>query len=203
MGHIKFIMDKNILVISGSPKKNGNTALLIKWFAEGARSAGSKVEIIRAIELKHKVIGCTSCRVCQKKAAYRCVIKDEVSDCVARFPQADVIVMSSPLYFYGASSQLKSVMDRMFSLYKWDNAANTMKTPLKGKTFVFLGSGYEDVGFDVFEKPFQLTADYTGMRYASLVVKNAGVSGDIIKQPDVHKQAFELGKKIVKSISHT
>jgi len=189
-------MAKNILVVSGSPKKNGNTSLLIKWLAEGAESLGSKVDIIRAADLKYKIVGCTSCRSCQKKEEYRCSIKDEVSDCVARFPQADVIVMSSPLYFYGASSQLKMVMDRMFSLYKWDNVANTMKTPLKGKTFAFMGSGYEDVGFDVFEKPFQLTAEYTGMAYASLLIKNAGVSGDIIKQAGVQKKAFEFGKNL-------
>ena len=189
-------MPKNILVISGSPKKDGNTALLVEWFAQGARSVGSNVEIVRAADLKHKKVGCTSCRICQKNAEYRCVIKDEVSDVVARFLQADVIVMASPLYFYGASSQLKAVMDRMFSLYKWNNEANTVETPLKGKTFVFLGSGYEDVGFDVFEKPFSLTAQYTGMAYASLVVKNAGVSGQIVGQPGVSRQAFDLGQKI-------
>ncbi len=189
-------MGKNVLVISGSPKKDGNTALLVGWFAEGVRSGGSTAEIIRAADLEHKAVGCTSCRVCQKSPVYRCVIKDEVSVCVARFAEADVIVMASPLYFYGASSQLKAMMDRMFSLYKWDNAANTMTTPLKGKTFVFLGSGYEDAGFDIFEKPFQLTARYTGMVYASLVVKNAGVSGEIVKLSGVREQAFELGKKI-------
>lgn len=187
-------MAKNILVISGSPIKDGNTALLIEWFAQGARSVGSSVEIIRAVDLEYKEVGCTSCRVCQQIVEYRCVIEDEVSDCVARFLKADVIVMASPLYFYGASSQLKAVMDRMFSLYKWDNTTNTMETPLKGKIFVFLGSGYEDVGFDVFEKPFQLTAEYSGMTYASLVVKNAGVSGQIVKQYGVRKQAFELGE---------
>ena len=189
-------MAKNILVISGSPKKDGNTAWLVEWLSAGARSVGSNVEVIRAAGLKHKVVGCNSCRVCQKETAYRCVIKDEVSDCVARFLEADVIVMASPLYFYGASSQLKAVMDRMFSLYKWNNEANTMVTPLKGKTFVFLGSGYEDVGFDVFEKPFQLTAEYTGMSYASLVVKNAGTSGQIVKQEQVRQQAFDLGREI-------
>ncbi|MBF0504324.1 MAG: flavodoxin family protein [Candidatus Omnitrophica bacterium] len=190
-------MAKNILVVSGSPKKDGNTAWLIKWFAQGARSVGSSVKIIRAAGLKHKVVGCTSCRLCQKKQAFRCVIKDEVSDCVASFLDADVIVMASPLYFYGASSQLKAVVDRMFSLYKWNNEANTMQTPLKGKTFVFLGSGYEDVGFDAFEKPFALTAEYTGMSYASLVVRNAGVSGQISRrQGGFSKKAFELGKKI-------
>jgi hypothetical protein len=71
-----------------------------------------------------------------------------------------------------------------------------MTTPLAGKTFVFLGSGYEDVGFDVFEKPFQLTAAYTGMTYFSLLVKNAGISGQIIKQAGVRQQAIELGKEI-------
>jgi multimeric flavodoxin WrbA len=189
---------KKIMVVSGSPKKDGNTALLVEWFAEGARSAGANVGIVRAADLKNRAVGCTSCRACQKSAEYRCVIRDEVSDCVACLPSADVIVMVSPLYFYSVSSQLKMVIDRMFSLYKWDNAANTMQTPLKGKTLVFLGSGYEDAGFDAFEKPLELTAAYTGMAYASLVVKNAGESGDIVKLPDAHRQAFELGHKIAK-----
>lgn len=189
-------MAKNILVISGSPKKEGNTALLVGWFCEGARSAGGNVEIVRAADLKHKVTGCNSCRVCQQEEAYRCVIKDEVSDCVVKFIDADVIVMASPLYFYGVSAQLKIVVDRMFSLYKWDNQANTMATPLKGKTLVFLGSGYEDVGLDVFERPFALIAQYTGMAYASLVIENAGVSGQIVKHSGAQKQAFELGQKI-------
>ena len=188
-------MPKKIVMVSGSPKKDGNTSFLIEWFAEGARSIGAQVEIVRAADLQYKVLGCTSCRACQKSDDYRCVIKDEVSDCVARFIKADVIVMASPLYFFGASSQLKTVMDRMFSLYKWNNSAGTMETPLKGKTLVFLGSGYEDVGLDVFEKPFQLTAEYTMMTYASLVVGNAGVSGDIVKLPGVYERAVEFGKR--------
>ncbi|MBF0386854.1 MAG: flavodoxin family protein [Candidatus Omnitrophica bacterium] len=193
-------MSKKILMISGSPRKDGNTAFLVEWFAEGARSTGAQVDIVRAADLERKAAGCTSCRACQKSAVYRCVIKDEVSDCLARFQGVDVIVMASPLYFYGASSQLKGVMDRMFSLYKWDNAAGTMQTPLKGKAFVFLGSGYEDIGLDVFERPFQLTAEYTKMTYASLVVGNAGESGDIIKLPGVRKQACELGARIARFV---
>ncbi|MBF0594135.1 MAG: flavodoxin family protein [Candidatus Omnitrophica bacterium] len=190
-------MLKDVLIISGSPKKEGNTSLLVGWFAEGAKSAGANVEIIRAADLEHKVMGCTSCRACQKSSSYRCVINDAVSDCVARFSSADVIVMATPLYFFGASSQLKCIIDRMFSLYKWDNAANTMETPLKGKTFVFLGSGFEDAGFEAFESPFRLTAEYSGMFYKSLVIKNAGISGDIIKLPDVRLKAIELGKEVV------
>ena len=189
-------MSRAILIISGSPHKSGNTSFLIKWFSEGAVAAGAHIDLVHAAGLKHKAVGCTSCRACQANAAYQCVIQDEVSDCLARFLSAEVIVMASPLYFYGASSQLKMVMDRMFSLYKWDNAANTMTTPLKGKRFVFLGSGYEDAGFDVFEKPFQLTAAYTKMRYDSFLVKNAGVSGDIVKLPGVKDRVVAFGKKM-------
>ena len=189
-------MAKNILIISGSPKKDGNTAALVEWFTEGALSTGSRVDEVRAADLKPKFAGCTSCRACQDLPAYRCVIKDDVSECLARFPGADVIVMASPLYFFGASAQLKVVMDRMFSLYKWDNITGAMDTPLKGKTLVFLGSGFEDVGLDVLEKPFQLTAEYTGMAYASLVIPNAGVSGEIRNKPGVREQAIALGAKV-------
>ncbi|MBF0532342.1 MAG: flavodoxin family protein, partial [Candidatus Omnitrophica bacterium] len=153
------------------------------------------VEIISAAFLKYKHPGCTSCRQCQKKTGYGCVIEDDAAQVLLKMISADVIVMATPLYFFGPSAQLKTVIDRMFSLYKWDNAAHTMTTPLKGKTLVFLGSGYEDAGFDTFEKPFQLTAEYSGMSYASLVVKNAGVSGEIVKQPGIYELAVELGKK--------
>jgi multimeric flavodoxin WrbA len=109
----------------------------------------------------------------------------------------DVIVFATPLYFFSASAQTKLVMDRMFSLYKWDNEANTMKTPLKGKTMIVLASAFENIGLDALEKPFKLTADYTSMKYESLLVENAGTSGEIIqKRPDIKRKVEELSAKI-------
>jgi multimeric flavodoxin WrbA len=189
-------MGKKILVVSGSPKKNGNTAAIVGWFTEGARAKGAQVEVIQAAALKHKATGCTSCRTCQKIEKYECVIDDEVSPVLAKMVEADVIVMATPLYFFSASAQLKVVFDRMFCLYKWDNEAGTMETPLKGKQFIVLASAYEDVGLDALEKPFALTADYTGMKFESLLIPNAGVSGDIKKKSDVRQKAIALGKKV-------
>jgi multimeric flavodoxin WrbA len=189
-------MAKKILVITGSPKKDGNTATLVGWFAEGARSKGAQVEIINAASLKYKTTGCTSCRACQKLDKYECVIDDDARPVLAKMAETDVIVMATPLYFFAASAQLKLVFDRMFSLYKWDNAAGTMETPLKGKTFVLIASAFEDVGLDALEKPFALTADYTGMKFKSLLVPNAGVSGDIKNKPDIREKAVSLGKTV-------
>jgi len=187
---------KKILVLSGSPKKDGNTAALVEWFAEGAREAGAQVEIIRTATLKYKTTGCTSCRACQKAVKYECVIDDEARPVLSKMTEVDVIVMATPLYFFSASAQIKPIIDRMFSLYKWNNTAGTMETPLKGKTLALLASAYENVGLDALEKPFALTATYTGMEFVSLLVPNAGVSGDIRKKPGVREQAIALGAKL-------
>lgn len=189
-------MSKNILILSGSPKKNGNTAALIEWAAEGAVSKGASVEVVPLAFLHYKFPGCTSCRACQKNEAYECVIADDVAPVLRKMASADVIVMATPLYFFAASAQLKILMDRMFSLYKWDNASGTMKTVLKGKTFALIASAYEDVGLDALEKPFRLTADYTGMPFVSLLVPNAGESGEIRKKAGVREKAVAFGQEL-------
>jgi multimeric flavodoxin WrbA len=189
-------MPKKILVISGSPKKNGNTAALVEWFAEGARSKGARVDIVHAAFLKLKAAGCTSCRICQKRKEYECVIDDGASQVIRKMANFDVILFATPLYFYSASAQLKVIIDRMFALFKWDNAVDTFTTPLKGKTLALIVSAYEDTGLKEVEKPFALTADYTGMKFASLLVPNAGESGEIKMIPGIQAKAIAFGRRI-------
>jgi multimeric flavodoxin WrbA len=71
-------MKRSILVISGSQKKDGNTATLVEWFAEGARSSGADIDIVNTTSMDIKVAGCQSCRACQKREEYGCVFKDGV-----------------------------------------------------------------------------------------------------------------------------
>jgi len=179
--------------------KNGNTAALVEWFSEGCRAKGAEVEVVQTAFLKYKSTGCTSCRSCQKSDKYECVIDDEAKPVLVKMAQVDVIVLATPLYFYGPSAQLKLVMDRMFSLYKWDNKAGTMMTPLKGKKLVLLGSAYEDIGLDALEKPFALTARYTGIVFESFLVPDAGESGEIKKIGGIREKTIEFGRKIAKN----
>jgi multimeric flavodoxin WrbA len=189
-------MAKKVLIISGSPKNDGNTARLAGWFAEGAMSLNAAVETVNAGALKYKIPGCSSCRACQKLERYECVIDDGARAVLKRMAEVDAIVMATPLYFFSASAQIKVIFDRMFSLYKWDNDAGTMETPLKGKTLAVLASAYEDVGLDALEKPFILTAEYTGMKYKSLLIPNAGVSGDVVKLQGVRERVVEFGRLV-------
>jgi multimeric flavodoxin WrbA len=191
-------MAKKILILNGSPKKDGNTSIMVKWFAEAAKEKGSEIEIVNTAFLKYKVNGCISCRKCQKIEKYECCIDDDAKTVLAKMAETDVIVFATPLYFFGASAQIKLVFDRMFSLYKWDNEANTMKTPLRGKTMVVLASAFEDIGLDALEKPFKLTADYTSMKFESILAANAGTSGEIVKKRiDIKEKLKELVCKIV------
>jgi len=188
-------MAKKILIINGSPVKNGNTSTLVKWFSEGARAEGAEVEVVNAAFLKYKSNGCISCRKCQKIKEYACVIDDDARTTLIKMSLADVIVMATPLYFYGPSAQLKLIMDRMFSLYKWDNKSDTMETPMKGKLFALIASAFEDIGLDDLEKPFKTTADYSGMKFMSLLAANTGESGGVKKIPGIEERTVNFGKK--------
>lgn len=185
---------KKILILNGSPKKGGNTETLVNWFANGARSKGTSVEIVRAALLAYKTNGCTSCRKCQKIREYECAINDDVRAVLKKMAKADIVVFATPLYFYGPSAQLKLIMDRMFSLYKWDNKTNTFESPMRGKTMVLLLSAYENIGLNTVRESFALIAEYSGMKFKALLVPNAGESGDIIKVNGISKKAIALGK---------
>ncbi|HNX81438.1 MAG TPA: flavodoxin family protein [Candidatus Omnitrophota bacterium] len=187
----------NVLMIVGSPLKNGNTFLLAEAFMQGVSSRGATIEEVHVSNLSFKVSGCTSCRQCQRNTEYGCIINDDASAVVKRMIGAHVIVIATPLYFFSASAQVKVIVDRMFSLYKWDNESNTMETVLKGKTLVLLASAFENAGLTMLEGPFRQTADYSGMKFESLLVPDAGTSGQIFKNnPLARSQAFRLGESL-------
>lgn len=189
-------MAKKIIVLMASPKKDGNTAALVEWVAKGARAKGADVEIVNTALLKYKTNGCISCRACQASDKYECAVNDDALPVLSGMAKADVIVMATPLYFFGPSAQLKLIFDRIFSLYKWNNKTGAFTTPLKGKTLVLVASAFEDIGLDVLEKPFKITADYTGMKFESLLVPNAGESGKIRDDSDIRNKATALGERI-------
>jgi multimeric flavodoxin WrbA len=109
-------MSKKILVISASPRANGNSARLAKSFAEGASSAGNEVEYI---SLHDKTISfCKGCFACQK--TQRCVIHDDADIIRAKMHDADVIAFATPIYYYEMSGQLKTMLDRANPLFTSD-----------------------------------------------------------------------------------
>ena len=106
-------MSNKILVLSGSPRKHGNSDRLADEFIRGAKDAGNEVEKIYIRD--KKINGCLGCGACQKNGG-KCVQNDDMQDIYRRWLAADVIVLASPVYFYSWTSQIKAVIDRTFAI---------------------------------------------------------------------------------------
>lgn len=115
-------MSKNVLILSGSPRKRGNSDLLCDELLRGVLDAGHKAEKIRIPEKK---IGfCRACYACKDTGV--CVVKDDMAEILQKMVDADVLVLASPVYFYSIDAQMKALIDR--TLARW--------LELKNKEFI-------------------------------------------------------------------
>ncbi len=110
---------KKVLILSGSPRKGGNSDRLCDEFLRGALDAGNAVEKIRVCE--KKITPCTGCYFCKEHGG-RCVMNDDMGDILQKIIDADVLVLSSPVYFYSICAQLKTLIDR--TVARWTEIAN-------------------------------------------------------------------------------
>jgi len=114
-------MSKNIVVLSGSPRKGGNTDTLVASFIEGAKSAGKTVTLFRTADMK--IGGCLGCQFCFESKGV-CVQKDDMPQILDALRKADALVFASPVYYFNVSAQLKPAIDRQYALVN-------EKTPIK------------------------------------------------------------------------
>lgn len=103
-----------ILGIVGSPRKNGNTEIMMKEVLKATHDAGCMTDIFLMSE--KQVAPCDACGTCFELGS--CVIKDDMQDLYARMDQAHAIIFGSPVYFGSVSAQMKAIMDRMFALLR-------------------------------------------------------------------------------------
>ncbi len=115
---------KKVLILSGSPRKNGNSDTLCDAFQKGAQEAGHLVEKIRLSE--QKINYCLGCGVCNQ--THQCIQKDDMKEILNKMIDADVIVMATPVYFYTMDGQMKTLIDRTVPRYE----------EIAGKDFYFI-----------------------------------------------------------------
>ena len=106
-------MNKNVLVISTTLRKGGNSDILAESFIKGAEEAKNNVEKISLID--KKLDYCKGCLSCQKTE--RCIINDDANEIIEKIKNSDVVVFSTPIYFYEMAGQMKTLLDRTNPLY--------------------------------------------------------------------------------------
>lgn len=107
-------MEKKIVILNGSPRETGNTAALVRAFAQGAESAGHTVTTFFLDGMD--IHGCKGCFGGHSGRECPCVQKDDMAQIYPAVKACDVVVLASPLYYWGLSGQLKTAFDRLFAL---------------------------------------------------------------------------------------
>ena len=177
---------KNVLIISSSPRRHGNSDLLCDMFAKGAEESGNNVE---KIFLKDKEINyCIGCGVCN--TTHRCVIKDDMAEILDKMVDADVIVLATPVYFYSMAAQMKTLIDRTVPRY----------TEISDKVFYFIMTA-ADPDRAALERTLEGFRGFTedcldGAREAGIIYGTGAWQIGEIKNTDAYEQAYQMGKGV-------
>lgn len=186
----------NVLIFLGSPRKKGNTDLLIEEIVAGVKEEGGIPEVIRLEGMDiHPCIGCGGC---EKEG--KCVVLDEMQDLYPKIDNADRIIIASPIYFYSVTAQTKAFIDRCQALWSRKYILNT-RLPQDVEKIGYLVCVAATKGPRVFESAI-LTVKYAfdAMDYkygGEFVVRGVDKRGVIKDRPEVLQQAREFGKKVV------
>ena len=174
-------MSKNILVLIGSPRKNGNSDLLAGAFAEGARAGGHTVTLFNATK---NVGGCKACDTCWSKG-HPCSFRDGFADLEPLLEQADAVVFATPLYWFGFSSQIKAAIDRTYA-YLSPNAGR--KLHIRESALLVCAGDAETHVFDGIIRTYEIMLHYLNWNNAGvLAVPAVHAKGDIRKTDALEK----------------
>lgn len=179
-------MNKNVLIISSSPRKGGNSEVLADEFAKGIIAAGNSAEKICLYD--KKISFCIGCFACLN--THRCIIHDDADTIAQKMLNSDVLVFATPVYYYSVSGQLKTMLDRANPLYSAD---------YKFRDVYLLATAAEDekTTFEGTQKAVQGWVDCFENAKLSGTVFAGGVNwiGDI-KGHFALSEAYEMGKKV-------
>jgi multimeric flavodoxin WrbA len=187
-----------VLGIFGSPRRGGNTELLLEEALKGAEKGGAEVERISLSDFT--ITPCKECHGCDNTG--NCVILDDMEKIYPKLLEADVLILASPIFFYGVTAWAKALIDRSQALWA---RKYLIKDPSLGKEGKKRKGFFISVGATKGQKVFEgailtvkyffdvLNAEYVG----EILYRGVEAKGDILKHPEALQQAFEAGRKLV------
>lgn len=176
----------NILVITGSPHKKGTSALLADKFIEGATEAGHAV--FRFDTIFHVTQPCLACNYCRRNAG-RCIQEDDMEVMWEKLIAADVVVLVTPLYYFGMSAQLKKVVDRFYAI-------NDKLRKHPKKSMLLATCADEEEAFDALKVHYKAICHYLHWEDCGQVLAHSSATREMIEASNFPEQAYTLGKHL-------
>jgi multimeric flavodoxin WrbA len=192
---------KKILAIYGSPRRKGNTTLLLDHAGQGALDAGAQIEKIVLRDLKMspclEIYGC--------KETGRCVIQDDFQKVYDQLLACDGLMLASPIFFYTVSAHTKILMDRCQSLwvkkYWVDKIPFGQRNPRRKGLFISVGATRGKRLFDGTLLTLKYFFDILDAElWKALLYRELDFEGDVLKHPEYLQEAYETGKEFALSV---
>jgi len=172
-----------ILALVGSPRREGNTDLLVEQILRGSRTSGHNAEKLFLYD--YTISLCVDCREC-KKGDYVCCVNDEMQKIYPRMEEADLIIFGTPVYWYCPSAKMKLLVDRMRPF-----VANGK---LRGKRAVVVAPSAEGAkACGPLVEMFRLCFGYLGMEFVGEVLVKAYERGEVAENRGEMERAYEFG----------
>ena len=182
-------MCQKIVILNGSPRKNGNTSALVKAFTEGAESAGNSVTEFFLDNMN--IHGCKGCFGGHSSRECPCVQEDDMGKIYPAVRDCGVVVLASPLYYWNLSGQLRTAMDRLFALE--ENDGNLLRGHNRSGLLLMAAEGH---GFeDVLTYYSHLMEHLQWTDLGHVLAGGNSDAGDIAGKPEL-QLAFKLGSSI-------
>jgi multimeric flavodoxin WrbA len=183
-----------VVVVKGSPRKDGNSAILADQVVAGAESVAAKVDVfyLHGMDIQP----CDACEACQATAEDECIVDDDMQKIYPKLRDADALVIASPVYWFSVSAQTKLFIDRCYALggdSPWRHALEGKKI---GIVLTYGDSDPFNSGAVNAIRTFQDAYSYIGAEIVGMVYGSASNVGEIRTNRKVMSDAIELGKKI-------
>ena len=172
-----------IIILSGSMRRGGNTDLLAQAFAKGAAEKNS-VEIISVAD--YKVNLCIGCNTCFDRKENKCFQNDDMSAIYEKLKTADLLVIASPVYFYGISASLKAIIDRLHTPMR-------NEFQIKKLALICVGAATLPELFDSIKTQYQLVLNYFNLQDAGMVLVRGAAEKGAVADSEFIKEAYKLG----------
>jgi len=185
-----------VLGIAGSPRRDGNTFLLLQKALEGAKGAGADTEFIFIPDLK--ISPCRECGGCDKTG--KCVVDDDMQSIYPRLQNAEVIIIASPIFFGNVTANLKAMIDRCQCLWvkKYILKQPISKISNRRGAFISVCGGRKADFFPAASLTLKALFKTLDVSYVSeLFFTQIDDKSAILKHPDALEEAFLLGVKLI------
>ena len=169
-----------ILLLSGSPRKNGNSSAMADAFTAGAQSAGH--EVVRFDVGRMDIAGCQGCEYCHVQGEGQCVQQDDMQDIYPHLADCDMIVFASAVYYWTLTAQMQAALHRFYAIGK----------PAMATKFAMLLSSGSPGVYDAINSQIKSAFDFMGIEIVGVITSN----GEENKSPAKLEECRALGASL-------